>query len=250
MDLLEEEELKYQRVVEQGNGFNIQCDNDEEISRALEIDGLQISNQPLRVTRTNKSLKVKDIFQLVEGHLKIKEEALSRGKKTGHRRVHSTEKEPETKTKVEIKMEEKTAIEPLKTFKPAPAHRRPLPGPPASHFAGFPGNGAPHSSSKSNWPQNPSMGWGPGSHKRYNAGMQITPSQPRQHQEKGQVHPSLRNGYIQGRGTRAKGREGKDTHQPVQWPPSKQTSLYPLLTPETANVSVVKRREENSDMDF
>jgi hypothetical protein len=61
MDLLDEEELKYQRVVEQGNWFNIQCNNDEEVSRALEMDGLQISNQPLRVTRTNKS-KVKDIF--------------------------------------------------------------------------------------------------------------------------------------------------------------------------------------------
>ncbi len=59
-------------------------------------------------------MKVKDIFQLVEENLKIKEEALSRGKKTeGHRRVHSTEKEPETKPKVEIKMEEKTTIEPL-----------------------------------------------------------------------------------------------------------------------------------------
>ncbi len=53
IDLLDEEELKYQRVVEQGNGLNIQCDNDDEVSRALEMDGLQISNQPLRVTRTN-----------------------------------------------------------------------------------------------------------------------------------------------------------------------------------------------------
>ncbi len=112
MDLLEEEELKYQQVVEQGNGFNIQCDNDEEVSRALEMDELQISNQPLRVTRTNKSMKVKDIFQLVEEHLKIKEEALSREKKTqGHRKVHSTEKEPETKLKMEFKVEKKTPIE-------------------------------------------------------------------------------------------------------------------------------------------
>ncbi len=91
MDLLEEEGLKYQRVVEQGNGFNIQCDRDEEVSKALEMDGLHISNQPLRVIRTNRSMKVKDIFQLVEEHLKIKEEALSTGKKTeGHGRVHST----------------------------------------------------------------------------------------------------------------------------------------------------------------
>ncbi len=44
MDLLEKEKLKYQRVVEQKNVFNIQCDNDEEVSRAFEIDGLQISN--------------------------------------------------------------------------------------------------------------------------------------------------------------------------------------------------------------
>ncbi len=66
MDLLGEEELKYQRVVEQGNGFNIQFDNDEEVSRALQMDGLQISNQPLQVTRTNKSMEVKDIFQVVE----------------------------------------------------------------------------------------------------------------------------------------------------------------------------------------
>ncbi len=151
MDLLDEGELKHQRVVEQGNGFNIQCDNDEEISRAHEMDGLLISNQPLRVTRSKISMKVKDIFQLVEEHLKIKEETLSRGKKTeGHRRVHSTKKEPETKPKVEIKVEEKTASEHLKYFKPAPAHRRPQPGPPASHFAGFPGNGAPHSSSNPN----------------------------------------------------------------------------------------------------
>ena len=92
--------------MEHGNGFNIQGDNDEEVSRALEMDGLDILNQPLRVTRTNKSMKVKDIFQLVEEHLKIKEEALSRGKKTeGHRRVHSTDTGPETKPKVEVKIE-------------------------------------------------------------------------------------------------------------------------------------------------
>ncbi len=153
MDLLEEEELKYQRVVEQGNGFNIQCDNDEEVSRALEMDGLQVSNQPWQVTRTNKSMKVKVIFQLVEEHLKIKKEALSRGKKTeGHRRLHSTEKEPETKPEVEIKVEEKTESEPLKTFKPAPAHNRPQPGPPTLHFAGFPRNGDHHSSLNPSWP--------------------------------------------------------------------------------------------------
>jgi hypothetical protein len=135
------------------------------------MDGLQISSQPLRVTRTNKSIKVKYIFSLVEQHLKIKEEALTMGKKTeGHWRVHSTEKEPETNPKVEIKVEEKTAIEPLKTFKPAHVHRRPQPGPPASHFAGFPRNGAPNSSSNPKWPQNPRMGWGPGSHNGYNAG--------------------------------------------------------------------------------
>ncbi len=95
----------------------------------------------------------------MEEHLIINEKALSRGKKTeGHRRVHSTKKEPDAKPKVEIKVEENTASEPLKTFKPAPAHRRPQPGPQASHFAGFPGNGAPHSLSNPNWPQNPRMG--------------------------------------------------------------------------------------------
>ncbi len=72
MDLLEEEELKYQRLVEQGNGFNIKCDNDEEVSRALEMVGLQVSDQQLRVIRTKKSMKVKDIFQLVEEHLKLR----------------------------------------------------------------------------------------------------------------------------------------------------------------------------------
>ncbi len=80
--------------------------------------------------------------------------------------------------------------------------------------------------------------------------MQITPSQPRQHQEKGQEQLSLQNGYIRGRGTRAKGRAGNGTHQTVQWPPSKQTSLYPLQAPETANVNVVKKKEGNSDMYF
>jgi hypothetical protein len=35
-------------------------------------------------------MKVKDIFKLVEKHLKIKEEAMSREKKTeGNQRVHS-----------------------------------------------------------------------------------------------------------------------------------------------------------------
>ncbi len=59
MDLLEKEGLKYQRVVEQGNRFNIQCDSNEEVSRALEMDRLHISNQPLRVNRTNKWMKPK-----------------------------------------------------------------------------------------------------------------------------------------------------------------------------------------------
>ncbi len=63
MDLLDEEGLKYQRVEEHGNGFNIQCENNDEVSRALEMDGLQVSNQPLQVTRTKKLMKVKDIFQ-------------------------------------------------------------------------------------------------------------------------------------------------------------------------------------------
>ncbi len=136
IDLLDEEELKYQRVVEQGNVFNIQCDNDEEVSIPHEMDGLKISNQ------------------LVEEHLKIKEEGFFRGKKTeGHLRVHSTEIETEGKPKVEI---------------------------------------------------------------------------------------NIRNGYIQERVTRALGRMGKGTHQPVQWPPSRQTSLYQPLAPETANVGFVR----------
>jgi hypothetical protein len=135
--------------------------------------------------------------------------------------VHFTEKEPETKPKVEIKVEEKTASEPLKTFKPTPAHRRPQPGPLASHFAGFPGNGAPHSSSNPNWPRNPHMGWGPGSHNGIMRDMQINPNQPRPHPEKGKEQHYLRNGYIQGRETKAKGKVGKETPQPVQWPLSK-----------------------------
>ena len=80
--------------------------------------------------------------------------------------------------------------------------------------------------------------------------MQIIPSQPLEHQEKGQVQHSLQNGYIRGRGTRAKGRAGKGTLRAVQLPPFKQMSLYPLPTPETASASAVKRREGNSNMDF
>jgi len=219
MDLIGEEELKYQRVVEQGNGFNIQCDNEEEVSRALEMDGLQVSNQPLRVTRTNKSMKVKDIFQLVEEQLRIKEEALSRGKKTeGHRRVHSTDKEPEAKPKVEIKIEEKTAVEPLKSFRPGPVHRRPQPGPPAAHFAGYPGNGAPHSSSNPNWPQNPSTGWGPGSHNGYNAGYASRPWPNTPAPGKG-AGPSQYNEWRysgKGKGKGGKGNPTTHTIAPVQ----------------------------------
>ncbi len=80
--------------------------------------------------------------------------------------------------------------------------------------------------------------------------MQITPGQPRQHPEKGQVHHNIRNGFIQGRVTRAEGRAVKVTHQPVQWPPSRQISLYPPLAPETSNVGFVKRREGTSAMDI
>ncbi len=99
MDLMDEEEL---------NRLNIQFDNDEKVSRALEMDGLQISNQPLRLTRTNNSMKVKDILQLLEKHLKIKEEALSRVTKTeGQRKVHCKDKETEKKPKIKIKIEEK-----------------------------------------------------------------------------------------------------------------------------------------------
>ena len=234
IDLLEEEELKYQRVVEQGNGFNIQCDNDEEVSRALEMDGLQVSNQPLRVTRTNKSMKVKDIFQLVEEHLKIKEEALSRGKKTeGHRRVHSTEKEPETKPKVELKIEEKTTIEPLKTFRPAPAHRRPQPGPPASHFAGFPGNGAPHSSSNPNWPQNPSTGWGPGSHNGYNAGYADYPRPTTPAPGKGAGAAQFTEWLHSGKGNQGRGKGGKG-HPSTRTVAPIQTNIF-VPTPDTRN---------------
>ncbi len=67
-------------------GVTSKCENDEEVSRTLEMDGLQISNHPLRMTRTNKSMTFKDIFQLEEEHLKLKKNNFQRGKKTeGHR---------------------------------------------------------------------------------------------------------------------------------------------------------------------
>ncbi len=234
MDLLDGEELKYQRAVEQGNEFNIQCDNDDEVSRALEIDGLKISNQQLRVTRTNKSMKAKDLFQLVEEHLKIKIETLSRGKKKeGHRRVHSTEKEPETKPKVEIKVEENTANEPLKTFKPVPAHRRPQPGPPASHFAVFPGNGAPHSSSNPNWSQNPRMGWGPGSHNGYNAGYADYPQPTTPAPGKGESEARFTEWLHSGKGNQSKGKGGKGNSSTRTVKPI-QTNIF-VPTPSTRN---------------
>ncbi len=46
--------------------------------------------------------------------------------------------------------------------------------------------------------------------------MQITPSPPRPHPEKGKVQHGLRNGFIRERVTKGKGRVGKETQQPVQ----------------------------------
>jgi hypothetical protein len=74
------------------------------------------------------------------------------------------DREADMKPKVEIKIEKRTAAEPLKTFKPAAAHQRPQPGPPASHFAGYPGNVLLILRRILN------TGWGSGSKNGYNAG--------------------------------------------------------------------------------
>ena len=49
-----------------GTGFNVQCNNEEEVTSALEMEGLEVGGQSLRVTRTNKTLGVSAIFKLVE----------------------------------------------------------------------------------------------------------------------------------------------------------------------------------------
>jgi hypothetical protein len=86
----------------------------------------------------------------------IKEEAQTRGKRTeGHRRGHQAEHEKKAK-KIE-KIPETPVEMPLAPFRPSSSSRPQRPGPPATHYAGFPGSGAP---APSNPRHNPK--WTPG----------------------------------------------------------------------------------------
>jgi hypothetical protein len=156
MEILESAEVKYESIKEQSNGFLVKCEDEREAQQAIDLDGVLVGNQILRVTRSVIPLTPKAIFDLVHEQLKIKEEAQTRGKRTeGHRRVHQAEHEKKPE-KVE-KIPETPVAKPLAQIRTSLSSRPQRPGPPANHYAGFLGSETP---SSSNPRHNPN--WTPG----------------------------------------------------------------------------------------
>jgi hypothetical protein len=156
MEILESADVKYESIKEQSNGFLVKCEDEREAQQAIDLDGALVGTQTLRVTRSVLPLTPKAIFDLVHEQLKIKEEAQTRGKRTeGHRRVHQTEQEKKVE-KVE-KVPDTPVAKPLAQFRPSSSSRPQRSGPPANHYAGFPGSGAPASSNPRHNPN-----WSPG----------------------------------------------------------------------------------------
>ena len=121
---------------------------------------MQVSErQILRVNKSNKTMGVTKIFDLLADHLQVKEEAQPRYKNsdTGIK-IRTAEQNREDKRG---RAKRRTLVKPLVQFKPVPATSQPNPRPNADHYANFPGNGTPHSSSNFQWPQNPNFGWNP-----------------------------------------------------------------------------------------
>ena len=135
--LLKKEELGYQQVAAIGTGFNVQCNNEEEVTSALEMEGLEVGGQSLRVTRTNKTLGVSAIFKLVGDSIGIREEAASRGRKTEIQgRVYITEAELVGRSS---ELNQQTNPESAAGFhefpgSPLPAYTPNLPQNPADHW--------------------------------------------------------------------------------------------------------------------
>ena len=139
------------------------------------MDGIQVGRQTLRVTKSNKTIGVAQIFDILGAHLKTTEDAHTRCPTIDQgRKIRTAEQEKEDSKKAAAE----APTTPIVKFKPAAASRQPNPGPNADHYAGYPGNGAPLSRSNPNWPQNPNMGWSPGPHHSYyNPGWVMTHEQ-------------------------------------------------------------------------
>ena len=78
VDLLQNEGLRYITFKEQGLGFTVQCEDEEEVTTALEMDGMQVGRQILRVTKSNKTMGVTQTFDLLGDHLQTREDAHTR----------------------------------------------------------------------------------------------------------------------------------------------------------------------------
>ncbi len=129
---------------------------------------------------------------------------------------------------MEVKVEEKTAVEPLKNFKPVTAHRRPQPG---SQLRISPDTLVMVLLILRRIPTSPNIRARVGDHAHITdimQDMQITPGQARQLPAKGRVHHNLQTGYIQGRVAIAKERAGKGSQQPYSVPhPNRHLCTHP-----------------------
>ena len=56
----------------------MQCEDEEEVTAALEMDGIKVGRQTLRVTKINKTMGVAQIFDMLGEHLKTTEDAHTR----------------------------------------------------------------------------------------------------------------------------------------------------------------------------
>ncbi len=91
MKILESADEKYESIKEQSNGFLVKCENEREAQQAISLDAALLGTLTLRVNRSVIPLIPKAIFDCVHEQLKIKEEALTRGKMTeGNRRCPSS----------------------------------------------------------------------------------------------------------------------------------------------------------------
>jgi hypothetical protein len=116
MEFLDDLHIEYTDIKEKSQGFLVKLRNSDEFQRVLGLNGRELGEGTLRITRTKIPRKSRAIFKMVADDLKIKEEALSRRKVGGDqfRRVQQTGR-GEARTKKKKRRDQARVVPPIAT---------------------------------------------------------------------------------------------------------------------------------------